>query len=111
MLDVLIDQSYLSKVICEAPRHCCKNGRPICIRGHCRRGCGGKCIPESWILDGQKDCDNGSDEKGMYSFVYRKVLVTRKVKILPTTTLKFLISVLHFLFFFGLIRTYMFIYS
>ena len=67
MLDVLIDQSYLSKVTCDAPRHCCQNGR---------YGCEGICIPGSWIDDGEKDCDDGSDEKGTCSFVYCKVRIT-----------------------------------
>ena len=64
MVDILIDQSYLSKVTCDAPRHCCQNGR---------HGCEGKCIPVSWIDDGVKDCIDGSDEKGTCSFVYRKL--------------------------------------
>jgi hypothetical protein len=63
-LDVLINQSYLSKVTCDAPQHCCQNGR---------HGCEGICIPESWINDGQNDCNDGSDERGTCSFVYRKV--------------------------------------
>ena len=45
---------FFSKVRCDAPRHCCKNGD---------QGCEGRCIPESWIKDGGKDCDDGSDEK------------------------------------------------
>ena len=52
---LLICLIYLSKVTCDAPRHCCQNGDG---------GCEGRCIPESWIDDGDKDCDNGSDEKG-----------------------------------------------
>ena len=91
MLDVLIDQSYLSKVTCDAPRHCCHNTPHARPWHHCE----GRCIPESWINDGEKDCDDGSDEKGMCSFVYRKVWITtlvlntslpiRKVKTLPRT--------------------------
>ena len=60
ILDVFIDQSYLSKVPCDAPQHCCQNGD---------QGCEGKCIPEKWIDDGEKDCDDGSDEKGTCSFL------------------------------------------
>ena len=62
MLDVLIDQSYLSKVPCDAPQHCCQYASGS---GWCK----GRCIPESWINDGDKDCGDGSDEKGMYFFV------------------------------------------
>ena len=63
---------YLSKVSCDTPRHCCQNGD---------QGCEGRCIPESWIDDGDKDCDDGSDEKGMCSFLcmYCKVRMTTLV--------------------------------
>jgi hypothetical protein len=54
ILDVSINQSYLSKVKCDAPRHCCQNGD---------QGCEGRCIPELWTNDNEKDCDDGSDEK------------------------------------------------
>ena len=51
----LLIRFFLSKVTCDAPRHCCQNGD---------QGCEGKCIPESWIKDGEDDCDDGSDEYG-----------------------------------------------
>ena len=79
MLDILINKSYLSKVICDKPRHCCQYGDKVCSGGHCSRGCEGRCIPESWILDGEKDCDDGLDEKGMCCFVYCKVFITTLV--------------------------------
>ena len=54
-LGVFINQSYFSKLVtCDEPRHCCQNGD---------QGCEGRCIPKSWIMDGEKDCDDGSDEK------------------------------------------------
>ena len=59
ILDVFSNHSHLSKVKCDAPRHCCKNGII---------GCEGRCIPESWIIDGEEDCDDGSDEKGRCKF-------------------------------------------
>ena len=52
---------FFLKVSCYAPQHCCKNGD---------QGCEGRCIPESWINDGEGDCDNGSDE-GMWKFKIR----------------------------------------
>ena len=55
IIDIFIDLSYLPKVKCDAPRHCCQSGE---------NGCEGRCIPESWIIDGEEDCDDGSDEKG-----------------------------------------------
>ena len=64
MLDVLIDPSYLSKVPCDAPRYCCQN--KVIPNGD--QVCEGMCIPESWINDGDEDCDNGSDEKGRWKF-------------------------------------------
>ena len=81
MLDVLIDQSYLSKVPCDAPRHCCKKGDQVCE---------GRCIPESWIDDGQNDCKDGSDERGICkvritTLVLNTSLPIRKVKTLPRT--------------------------
>ena len=57
---LLICLISLSKVTCDAPQHCCQNGN---------QGCEGKCIPEGWIDDGEKDCDDGSDEKGTWSFL------------------------------------------
>ena len=56
ILDVFTDQSCLSKATCDAPHHCCQNGD---------QGCEDKCIPDEWINDGEEDCDDGSDEKGM----------------------------------------------
>ena len=81
MLDVLIDQSYLSKVPCDAPRHCCQKEDQVC---------GGMCIPESWIDDGQDDCKDGSDERGICkvritTLVLNTSLPIRKVKTLPRT--------------------------
>ena len=32
------------------------------------QGCEGKCIDEYFIMDGNEDCDDGSDEKGMWKF-------------------------------------------
>ena len=64
---LFFDQSYLSKVECDAPQHCCKNGN---------QGCEGKCIPELWINDGEEDCDDGSDEKGMWKFEINKFLIS-----------------------------------
>ena len=54
-----IDLSFLFTVICDAPEYCCQNGD---------QGCEGQCIPESWLDDGEKDCENGSDEKGRCKF-------------------------------------------
>ena len=77
MLDSLIDPSYLSKVPCDAPRYCCQN--KVIPNGD--QVCEGMCIPESWIDDGDKDCDDGSDEKGTCSFLcmYCKVQITTLV--------------------------------
>ena len=57
---MVFNRSYLSKVTCDAPQHCCEN---------VDQGCKGRCIPESYINDGGQDCDDGSDEKGTCSFL------------------------------------------
>ena len=86
MLDVLIDPSYLSKVPCDAPRYCCQN--KVIPNGD--QVCEGMCIPESWIDDGQDDCKDGSDERGICkvritTLVLNTSLPIRKVKTLPRT--------------------------
>ena len=55
--------NLISSVICNAPRFCC-NGND---QGE--NGCKGRCIPEIFINDGKKDCDNGSDEEGSSMFI------------------------------------------
>ena len=57
--DVFTDLFYFSKVTCDAPRHCCQNQERLCK---------GMCIPEFWINDGTKDCEDGSDERGIWKF-------------------------------------------
>ena len=56
----LLISSFLSKVTCDAPRHCCQKGD---------QGCEGKCIPESWTNDGEEDCNDGSDEYGRWKVI------------------------------------------
>ena len=48
---------YIFLEFCEATQFCCSSG----IQGD--QECQGRCIEESWINDGEKDCNNGSDEE------------------------------------------------
>ena len=49
-------------VVCEAPKFCCESG----IQGD--QECQGCCIPDDWINNGEKDCDNGLDEEVIGNF-------------------------------------------
>ena len=50
--------------LCKAPNFCCESG----IQGD--QECLGKCIKESRINNGKKDCDNGSDEEVIGNIYY-----------------------------------------
>jgi len=42
----------------------CKNDEFRCKSGTCKQkgGCSENCIPQNWVLDGEEDCTDGSDE-------------------------------------------------
>ena len=63
--NVFTDQSYLSPVICDASEYCCQGLDQVCES---------RCIPYSWVNDGKKDCEDGSDEKGTCKVVNGYVL-------------------------------------
>ena len=43
---------------CDPPRFCCKSGD----MGD--QGCQAQCLSDNWIMDGDADCIDGSDEQG-----------------------------------------------
>ena len=49
-------------MVCEAPKFCCESG----VQGD--QECQGRCIPQFWINDGKKNCDNGLDEEVIGNF-------------------------------------------
>ena len=63
--------TIFSLVNCDAPRFCCNHDQT-------GRGCTGRCIPESWLNDGQESCDNGSDEKREGQF--EQIIFFKRIK-------------------------------